>query len=126
MEVTGYALDRSRSLNGFAGLQVEFQPVAETPGSARTVITGADGAFRVWLLPGRYTVASTVFMKAAALECLDGPADAAICTSTLRGDPPVIKSMTSGSTDLLREPLTIDGWSPVDGWSPTPIAVTVE
>ena len=34
--------------------------------------------------------------------------------------------MTSGSTDLLREPLTIDGWSPVEGWSPVPIAVTIE
>lgn len=126
VEVTGYAQDRSRSLNGFAGLEVAFRPVADSPGSARAVITGADGAFRVWLLPGRYAVASSVFMKAAALDCLDGPVDAAVCTSALRGDPPVIKSMTSGSTDLLRDPLTIDGWSPVEGWSPTPIAVTVE
>ncbi len=127
VEVAGYVLDRSRTLNGFAGLQLAFRPVADAPGSARTVITGADGAFRVWLLPGRYAVASSVFMKAFALDCLDGAADSqAICTSALRGDPPAITSMTSGSTDLLREPLTIDGWSPVEGWSPTPIAVTIE
>lgn len=127
VEVTGYVLDRSRTLNRFAGLQVEFRPAADTSGSARAVITGADGAFRVWLLPGRYTVVSSVFMNAAALNCLDGAVDSqSVCTSALRGDPPVVKFMTSGSTDLLREPLTIDGWSPVDGWSPIPIAVTIE